>query len=81
MRRLTWDILSVQGTEDEAFIEWRMRCAIRLGPSLEVSGVTRAQARDGLIVDHRDYWDLGEMFASALPGGQRILNLLRAPLA
>ncbi|HET9626554.1 MAG TPA: nuclear transport factor 2 family protein [Kofleriaceae bacterium] len=81
MRRLTWDVTAVQGTEDEVFLEWRMQCGLRLGPSLDVDGTTRVRARGGLIVDHRDYWDLGEMIASALPGGQRLLNALRAPLA
>jgi limonene-1,2-epoxide hydrolase len=81
MRRLHWGIAAVHGTDDEVFVEWRMRCTLRLGPSLDVCGVTRARARGGLIVDHRDYWDLGEMLASTFPGGQRVLDVLRAPFA
>lgn len=81
MRRLHWEIAAVHGSDDEVFVEWRMLCALRLGPTLDVSGVTRARARGGVIVDHRDYWDLGEMLASALPGGQRVLAVLRAPFA
>jgi hypothetical protein len=81
MRRLDWQIAAVHGNEDEVFVEWRMRCALRLGPAFDVCGVTRARARAGLIVDHRDYWDLGEMLASAFPGGQRVLDVLRSPFA
>jgi limonene-1,2-epoxide hydrolase len=81
MRRLDWEIAAVHGSEDEVLVEWRMRCALKLGPSFDVCGVTRARARGGVIVDHRDYWDLGEMLASAFPGGQRVLEVLRAPFA
>jgi limonene-1,2-epoxide hydrolase len=81
MRRLHWEIAAVHGTDEEVFVEWRMVCALRLGPAFDVCGVTRARARGGLIVDHRDYWDLGEMLASAVPGGQRVLDVLRAPFA
>jgi hypothetical protein len=81
MRQLSWDVVASQGDEREAFLEWTMRGATRLGPVLEVSGVTRVRAHDGLVVDHRDYWDMGELVASALPSGQRLLSLLRAPFA
>jgi steroid Delta-isomerase len=81
MRRLEWSVVSACGDESEAFLEWTMHGAPKMGPAVELSGVTRVRARDGLIVDHRDYWDMGELFASALPGGQRLLRLVRAPLA
>ncbi|HEY0193991.1 MAG TPA: nuclear transport factor 2 family protein [Kofleriaceae bacterium] len=81
MRGLTWDVTSVKGDDSEAFLEWTMTGVLRLGPRLQVSGVTRVRAQAGLVVDHRDYWDLGEMFASAVPGGERLLHLLRKPFA
>jgi limonene-1,2-epoxide hydrolase len=81
MRTLEWTILAVGGQRDEAFVEWEMRGKAKLGPSVHVSGVTRARAQGGRIVDHRDYWDMGELIASALPGGQRLLHLFRAPFA
>ena len=81
MRRLEWRVDSARGDEKEAFLEWTMTGAPKLGPALELAGVSRVRARDGLIVDHRDYWDVGELLASAVPGGQRFLRALRAPLA
>ena len=81
VRRLDWHVSAVSGNDEEFFLEWHMSAAPKLGPAIEVSGVTRARARDGLIVDHRDYWDMGEMLASAVPGGQRLLHLLRLPFA
>ncbi len=81
MRKLDWEIKTARGDDEEVFLEWTMRGTPKLGPAISVSGVTRARARGGLIVDHRDYWDLGEMFASSIPGGQRILHGLLKPLA
>lgn len=81
MKRLHWHVSAISGTEDEMFLEWHMSGAPTFGPAIEVSGVTRARAHDGLIVDHRDYWDMGEMLASAVPGGQRVLHFLRLPFA
>lgn len=81
MKKLSWEILSMAGNDEEAFLEWKMLCAPKLGPAVEVAGVTRVRAKDGKIVDHRDYWDVGELLASALPGGTKLLHLLRTPLA
>lgn len=81
MRKLEWEILGQGGDDDRAFIEWTMKCAPKMGPAVEVSGVTRVRARGGKIVDHRDYWDVGELVASALPGGMKVLHLFRKPLA
>jgi limonene-1,2-epoxide hydrolase len=81
MRTLTWSVVAKSGNDEEVFLEWEMRGKAKLGPVVHVSGVTRAKARGDRVVDHRDYWDMGELMASALPGGQRILHALRAPFA
>ncbi|MEO8796859.1 MAG: nuclear transport factor 2 family protein [Polyangiaceae bacterium] len=81
MRKLEWEILGQGGDDDNAFVEWTMKCSPKIGPAIEVSGVTRVRARGGKIVDHRDYWDVGELIASAMPGGIKVLHLFRKPLA
>jgi hypothetical protein len=81
MRTLTWDVRSVKGDMSEVFLEWTMTGRLRLGPAIQVSGVTRARAVNGLITNHRDYWDLGELIASTLPGGTHLLHWLRKPFA
>lgn len=81
MRRLTWTITLARGDEKMAVLEWRMSGAAKLGPKLELEGMTRVNARAGMIIEHRDYWDLGELAASALPGGRRLLRALRSPFA
>ena len=63
------------------FLEWTMRGTTKLGLKVKVDGMTRARARDGRIYDHRDYWDLGELMASSVPGGQRILHTVLSPFA
>ncbi len=79
-RRLDWEVRAMQGDDTEVFLEWTMRGSPKLGPGMTLEGATRATARDGKIVAQRDYWDFGELLASAVPGGQRLLYLLRGPL-
>jgi steroid Delta-isomerase len=81
MHRLSWTIRGVTGDDTYAVVEWTMRGTTKLRLPLAVDGTTVVRARNGQIVDHRDYWDLGEMLASPLPFGRRMLYLLRRPLA
>lgn len=81
MKRLEWQVHLAHGDATRAVLEWSMRGATKLGVPVKVDGMTRAIARDGRIVDHRDYWDLGELAASPIPGGQRILHALLSPFA
>jgi hypothetical protein len=80
-KALSFNVTSARGDGDEMFFAWQMRVTARLGPSLTLDGVTHARARGGRIVSHRDFWDLGEFFASAFPGGAAALRLMRKPLA
>jgi limonene-1,2-epoxide hydrolase len=79
MKKVAWTVKGVSGDEREIFMEWTMKATPKLGPSITVDGVTRARAVNGRIVDHRDYWDVGEMLASAVPGGARVLRALLSP--
>jgi len=81
MRTLDWTIRGAWGDDESATVEWTMRGKPKLGPHVEVDGMTRVRARDGKVFDHRDYWDLGELAASGLPGGQRVLRAVLRPFA
>jgi hypothetical protein len=81
VRSLSFDVSSAVGTDDEAYLEWTMHGRPKVGPRVQVQGVTHARARDGKVVYHRDFWDLGELAASAVPGGRSALRLLLKPLA
>lgn len=81
MRSLEWIVVTTAGDDREIFLEWTMRGRTKLGPMVSVDGMTRARARHGLIHDHRDYWDLGELLASSMPAGKRLLHALVSPLA
>ena len=81
MRTLTWTIETAMGDDTQVFLEWTLRGATKVGLKVKVDGVTRVRARDGRIFDHRDYWDLGELMASSVPGGQRILHTVLSPFA
>ena len=80
-RVLRFEVRSHTFEGDEGFLTWRMYLTPRLGPSLDVDGVSHLQLRDGLVHEHRDYWDFFELFASAIPGGRAALRLLLRPLA
>lgn len=81
MKSLHWDIHLATSAGDVVLLEWTMTGRPKLGPAVSVDGMTRARTRDGRIVDHRDYWDLGELGASMVPGGSRVLSLLLKPFA
>jgi hypothetical protein len=81
LRSLEWTIVAVSGDDTTGIIEWSMHAKSKLGPSLTVDGVTRAHFHEGLVVDHRDYWDLSEMIASAVPGGTLVMGAVRRLLA
>lgn len=80
-KELVFSVESASGTDDEMFLTWKMRCVPKLGPKIQVDGATHLRAQNGRVVYHRDYWDLGEMFASAIPGGHKALRFLLKPLA
>lgn len=63
------------------FLTWKMILVPKLGPRVVVAGVTHVLLRDGLVLEHRDYWDLAELFASAIPGGRTALRWALKPLA
>lgn len=81
LRSLQWAVHTVAGDDRQIFLEWTMHGKAKLGPDVRVEGLTRARARDGRIFDHRDYWDLGELMANTIPGGQRILHAMLSPFA
>ncbi len=80
LSELTWTIEAI-AEETLVMIEWRMSGRAKLGPRFDVEGVTRARVLHGRIQHHRDYWDLGELAVSAVPGGKRILHALLKPFA
>ncbi len=80
-KELVFEVESATGNSEEIFLAWTMRCVPKFGPTIHVDGVTHIHARDGKVVRHRDYWDLGELFASAIPGGHQALRFLLKPMA
>jgi hypothetical protein len=89
-KELVFTVESAAGTDEQIFLTWKMRCVPKLrvgrvpfgpGPTIHVDGATHLRAKNGRVVYHRDYWDLGEMFASAIPGGHTALRFLLKPLA
>lgn len=78
---LSFRIDRVTGDDDEFFVTWRMTLKPKVGPRFEVDGVSHLRTEDGKVRSHRDYWDLAELFASAIPGGRAMLALVLRPIA
>jgi len=56
---------------EQGFLSWKMRFAhpaIGNGKLIEVAGCSVLRWQDGLIIYHRDYYDLDEMVYQHLPG-------------
>jgi hypothetical protein len=81
MRSLEWTVNFARGDAESVILEWKVSGKTKMGLRVTVDGMTRARLRDGLVFDHRDYWDMGELMASPLPGGQRLLRAMRIPFA
>ncbi len=81
-RSFRFDLLDRAGEGPIAFLRWRMALEPKFGRAMEVEGTTFLRANEaGLVVEHLDYWDLASFFASAVPGGERVVRTLLKPIA
>ena len=79
-KRLAFHVRSSLAGDDQAFVTWHMELEPRFGPTLHCDGVTHLRLRDGLVVEHRDYWDLLDTVAGSLPGVATVYRALVAKL-
>ena len=66
-RRLSFDVKDALGGADTLFLAWAMTYEPHHGPTIVFEGSTHARVQGGLIVEHRDYWDLLSSVAHSLP--------------
>lgn len=78
-RALHFEVTDVSGDDERFYLHWVMTMKPNLGPELKVEGVSRFVASGGRVTEHLDFWDLGELMASPLPGGRRIVHTLCRP--
>lgn len=78
-RALRFVVTDVSGDDERFYLHWTMTMKPTFGPQLEVEGVSRFVAQGGRVIEHLDFWDLGELMASPLPGGRRIVHALCRP--
>ncbi len=77
-----FDLLDETGSGDVVFLRWCMHLTPNFGPTMAVEGVSYLRVNEArLVTEHVDYWDLPSFFASAVPGGERVLRALLKPLA
>lgn len=80
-KELTFDVKESAVAGDQIFATWHMRMVPRVGPTLVVDGVTHARVAGGLVVEHRDYWDLLGSVLDSFPIVAPIYKTLVAKLA
>jgi len=66
-QRLSFEVASLAAGGGSVFLAWTMHYQPRVGPVIVFEGATHARTRAGLIVEHRDYWDLLSSLAQSLP--------------
>ena len=78
-RDLAFSVRTLVGTDDEFFMTWTMRLVPKLGPKLEVEGISHVRASQGKVLYQRDYWDMTSLVASGVPAGTRLLRAALRP--
>jgi limonene-1,2-epoxide hydrolase len=78
---LSFDVREALGSGESLFLAWSMDYRPRGGPAIVFEGATHARVRAGLIVEHRDYWDLLSSVALSLPILRRVYASLAPHLA
>lgn len=81
LRDIEFQIHTFSRAGDEAHLTWTMRFRPRLGPLLRIDAASHLKLRDGLILYHRDYWDLLSSLAEASPLGAQVYRALSRRLA
>ncbi|NRB66796.1 MAG: nuclear transport factor 2 family protein [Vibrio sp.] len=70
VRRCDFDIKEQQQSGDSGFLTWSMSLEhpkLQKGKTVVVNGVSHLKFKDGKVIYHRDYFDLGEMLYENLP--------------
>jgi ketosteroid isomerase-like protein len=80
-REVAFRIESVASEGESLFASWTMELQPRLGPRLRIEGATHARTAGGVIVGHRDYWDLLQSVTDAVPLAGAVYRSVAAILA
>ncbi len=70
VNRCEFDIKEQQQVNDNGFLTWTMTLEhpkLQKGKTICVNGVSHLKFKDGQVIYHRDYFDLGEMLYENLP--------------
>jgi hypothetical protein len=68
LEEMRFDDLALAGDEPHFMISWTSTIRPKLGPAVVAPGVSEFRTRDGLVVYHRDHWDVLSALAGSIPG-------------
>lgn len=78
-RELSFEVRSFAEAGGAGFIAWRMVLVPRVGPRMDVDGVTVLAVEGGKVTRHTDYWDFVDLAASTVPWGRGLVRRVMRP--
>lgn len=78
-RELRFEVRSFAEAGGAGFIAWRMIFVPRVGPRMDVDGVTVLAIDGGKVTHHTDYWDFVDLAASSVPWGRGLVRRMMRP--
>jgi hypothetical protein len=67
LKEMRFDDLALVGGEPHFMISWTATIQPKIGPSVIAPGVSELKTQGGLVVYHRDYWDVLSAFSGSIP--------------
>lgn len=67
VRDLRLTLFDAAEEENELMFTWSFVCVPWIGPTLRIEGSSHLHLREGLIVYHRDYYDVATSLVGSLP--------------
>jgi ketosteroid isomerase-like protein len=80
-RRVSFVIHDIIESGDRIVATWRFSFLTRVGIELQAEAISYMTLRDGLIVQHRDYWDPAGAVLVKIPGIRALYRKLLNALA
>jgi steroid Delta-isomerase len=75
-----FDDLEVVGDDPHFMIKWTCTLRPRFGPALVAPGVSEISTKNGLVLEHKDYWDVLSALAGSLPIAAQLYKTITARL-
>jgi hypothetical protein len=66
-RKFEMRVVELVEDDNQIFLRWSLRYAVRFGPEVEIAGTTHIVLEQGLVTRQRDFWDPLGSLLRAIP--------------